>query len=193
MRELPRKHYGAILADPPWLFATRSDKGRDRSPDKHYLQVPTDELAALPISPLAKDDSVLFLWATWPLLQDALEVVRAWGFTYKTCAFAWIKADVSTLDMFSAPKDADMGLGYWTRSNSEVCLLATRGRPRRIHADVLQGIIEPAREHSRKPACVHSRIERLVDGPYLEVFARARRPGWETWGNEVDKFSAVPA
>jgi N6-adenosine-specific RNA methylase IME4 len=81
-----------------------------------------------------------------------------------------------------------MGLGYWTRANTEPCLLATRGKPKRLNADVRQGIIEPRREHSRKPDCVHDRIERLVAGPYLELFARARRPGWDAWGNEVGKF-----
>lgn len=81
-----------------------------------------------------------------------------------------------------------MGLGYWTRANTEPCLLATRGKPKRIAADIRQGILEPIREHSRKPDCVHERIERLVAGPYLELFARQRRPGWTSWGNETDKF-----
>jgi len=79
-------------------------------------------------------------------------------------------------------------MGYWTRANSEPCLLATRGKPKRLSAAVRQGIIEPRREHSRKPDCVHERIERLVAGPYLELFARATRPGWTCWGNEVGKF-----
>jgi N6-adenosine-specific RNA methylase IME4 len=191
MKDLPQQHYGAILADPPWLFATRTIGGRDRSPDKHYRQMPYDEIMQLPVGKIAKTDCVLFLWITWPLLQQATWVIEAWGFTYKTCAFAWMKADVSTLDMFDAPKDVDMKLGYWTRSNSEVCLLATRGKPKRNNRSVRQGIIEPAREHSRKPDCVYDRIERLVDGPYLELFARQRRPGWEQWGNQLDKFREV--
>jgi N6-adenosine-specific RNA methylase IME4 len=82
-----------------------------------------------------------------------------------------------------------MGMGYWTRANTEPCLLATRGNPKRLDAGVRMGIIEPRRQHSRKPDCVHGRIERLVSGPYLELFARAERPGWTTWGNEVGKFS----
>jgi len=84
-----------------------------------------------------------------------------------------------------------MGLGYWTRANSEVCLLATRGKPKRKHADVRQAILEPRREHSRKPDCVYDRIERLVDGPYLELFARQTRPGWDSWGLEVNKFGEM--
>jgi N6-adenosine-specific RNA methylase IME4 len=83
------------------------------------------------------------------------------------------------------------GLGYWTRANTEPCLLTTRGHPKRLHADVRQGIIAPRREHSRKPPCIHERIERLVAGPYVELFARQRRSGWDAWGNETDKFAEV--
>ena len=100
-----------------------------------------------------------------------------------------MKADVSTVNLFADPVDSYMGLGYWTRANSEVCLLATRGSPKRLNADVRQGHHCPRREHSRKPEGVHERIERLVVGPYLELFARQRRPGWDCWGNEVDKFN----
>jgi N6-adenosine-specific RNA methylase IME4 len=82
-------------------------------------------------------------------------------------------------------------MGYWTRANSEPCLLATRGKPKRVNADVRQGIVEPRREHSRKPDCVPGRIERLVDGPYLELFARTQRQGWTVWGNQTDKFEAA--
>jgi N6-adenosine-specific RNA methylase IME4 len=84
-----------------------------------------------------------------------------------------------------------MGMGYWTRANTEVCLLATRGKPKRLNADVRQAILEPRRAHSRKPDCVHERIERLVGGPYLELFARERRSGWTTWGDQVDCFKSV--
>ena len=95
--------------------------------------------------------------------------------------------------MFRDDSDVQIGCGYWTRANSEVCLLATRGKPKRLNADVRQAIIEPRRQHSRKPDCVHGRIERLVEGPYLELFARAPRPGWTVWGNETDKFAQVAA
>jgi N6-adenosine-specific RNA methylase IME4 len=93
--------------------------------------------------------------------------------------------------MFRDDADALVGMGYWTRANSEVCLLATRGKPKRQHADVRQGIIEPRREHSRKPDCVYDRIERLVPGPYIELFARNTRPGWLSWGNETQRFGVV--
>src|SRR5271167_3968614 len=85
-----------------------------------------------------------------------------------------------------------MKIGYWTLSSSEVCLLGTRGKPKRLNADVRQGIISPDREHSRKPDGIHDRIERLVAGPYLELFARQTRPGWSAWGNEVNKFNRRP-
>jgi N6-adenosine-specific RNA methylase IME4 len=125
------------------------------------------------------------------MLREAFDLIDAWGFTYKTCAFDWMKARTQQLDIFRDDADASMGMGYWTRANSEPCLLATRGKPKRVHADVRQGIIEPRREHSRKPDCVPSRIERLVAGPYLELFSRTTREGWTCCGNQVGKFHAA--
>lgn len=189
--DLPRNHYKAIYADPPWRFATWSENGKGRSADRHYPTMPLCDAAYLPVSDLAADDCVLFMWATWPMLHTGLQLIEDWGFQYKTAAFDWMKADVSTIDMFAAPKDASMKMGYWTRSNSEPCLLATCGSPKRLDAGVRMGIIEPSRQHSRKPDCVYDRIERLVEGPYLELFARQQRKGWSSWGNETDKFGAV--
>src|SRR5262245_2652183 len=157
---LPRWHFRAILADPPWRFETWSDKGKDRSAENHYQTMPFDELCALPVSSIAASDCVLFLWTTWPSLEGALELIDDWGFSYRTCAFSWAKVNNGR---------AQMGLGYWTRANTEPCLLAVRGKPKRINADVHQLILEPRREHSRKPDCVRERIERLVEGPYLEM------------------------
>lgn len=190
---LPRNHFGAIYADPPWDFKTWSGKPNARGPQNHYgtLQIP--DIALLPIWEFAADNCVLFVWVCWPILLGVQEVIESWGFEYKTCAFSWTKANASQPDMFRDDADASVGMGYWTRANSEVCLLATRGKPKRLHADVRQGIIEPRREHSRKPDCVYSRIERLVAGPYLELFARTTRPGWTAWGNEVGKFAEVTA
>jgi N6-adenosine-specific RNA methylase IME4 len=150
-----------------------------------------EEICALPVADLAAPDCVLLMWTCWPVLQRSLVILDAWGFTYKTCGFSWVKADVRQVDMFRDDADASMGLGYWTRANSEPCLLATRGKPKRVHADVRQGIIEKKREHSRKPDCVPARIERLVEGPYLELFAWTQRPGWTVWGNQTDKFEAA--
>lgn len=187
--------YAAIYADPPWHFKVYSlDKSsKVRHPSQHYNTMTTPEISALPVGDLAAPDSVLFMWFSWPQLIDALDLIKAWGFVYKTCAFCWIKADGSRIDMFSASMPVDMTLGYWTRSNSEACLLATRGKPKRIDGGVRQAIIEPRRQHSRKPDCVYQRIEKLVPGPYLELFARSTRPGWSSWGNQVGKFGEVAA
>jgi N6-adenosine-specific RNA methylase IME4 len=188
---LPRNHFAAIYADPPWSYRTWSDRGTGRSASQHYSTLSKNDLQLLPVNELAAKNSVLFLWATWPCLEEALGLVDVWGFRYKTAAFDWMKADVSTIDLFPDPKTADMKLGHWTRSNSEPCLLATRGSPTRLSAAERMGIIESARGHSRKPDCVYGRIERLVSGPYLELFARTTRPGWTSWGNEVGKFAQV--
>lgn len=193
---LKRNHYGAILADPPWHFKVwagatkrvgRSHGGRAQIPTYEWME--DDEIAALPVAELATDNCVLFFWTCWPTLRRSFAILDAWGFEYKTCAFSWLKADPYRL--FVLEEDVRMGLGYWTRANTEPCLLATRGRPKRQAVDIRQGIVDKIREHSRKPDCVHERIERLVAGPYLELFARQRRPGWDCWGNETDKFKVA--
>jgi len=188
----PTGKYGAILADPPWMFKTLWNTATgpgNRNANYPTMDIP--ELADLPVRDLAAEDCILFLWAIWILVPRALEIIEAWGFTYKTCAFDWMKADVRQVDMFKETPDVQFGLGYWTRANTEPCLLATRGKPKRLNADVRQGIIAPRCEHSRKPDGIHERIERLVAGPYLELFARQRRKGWTVWGNETDKFGEV--
>jgi N6-adenosine-specific RNA methylase IME4 len=194
---LPRGHYGAILADPPWVFECLWGGRPNKTPagvpsraiERHYDLQDDDEIAALPVEQLAAPDCVLFMWTCWPVLFRSRAIIDAWGFTYKTCAFSWMKGDPYRL--FALQEDLRMGLGYWTRANTEPCLLATRGKPKRVNTDVRQAILEPIREHSRKPDCVHERIERLVAGPYLELFARQSRPGWATWGNEATKFDKV--
>lgn len=191
---LERNRYRAIMADPPWSFRVwNKDTGQGRSAESHYGTMSMADLAALPVADLAADDCVLFMWACWPSLPEALGILDAWGFTYKTCGFDWLKADARQPDMFRDSTPVQVGMGYWTRANSEPCLLATRGNPKRINADVRMGIIEPRRQHSRKPDCVPSRIERLVEGPYLELFARTQRPGWTVWGNQTDKFTSREA
>lgn len=196
--QLPKGHFGAILADPPWRFNVwsgdtpvkkRGSTSTYTSAQVHYETMSPEELRALPVGELAAKDCVLFMWVTWPTLLEAIGLLDAWGFKYKTCAFDWMKAHAGQVEMFRDDTDALMGMGYWTRANSEPCLLATRGKPKRINADVRQGIIAPRREHSRKPDEIHGRIERLVGGPYLELFARApARCGWTVWGNQTDKF-----
>jgi N6-adenosine-specific RNA methylase IME4 len=175
---LDRGSYGAIYADPPWHFRVRSPKGEGRSATQHYNVMSLDAIKALPVGDLADDDCALFLWAIDSMLPEALSVIAAWGFTYKTVAFSWVKLNAKSPGFF-------VGMGFWSRANPEQCLLATRDKPKRLHRDVRQLVVAPRREHSRKPDEVRSRIMRLVDGPYLELFARQRAPGWEAWGNEV--------
>lgn len=196
--DLPRGHFGAILADPPWHFASwTTPRWNGRHDIQTAAKAPSydtmnlDEIEALPVSEVAAPDCALFLWGIWVMLPHALRVIEAWGFTYKTCAFCWSKANVRQPDMFRDDADGQLGLGYWVRQNTEFCLLATRGQPKRLAANVRQAIIEPRREHSRKPDGIHERIERLVAGPYLELFARQERPGWTVWGNETTKFGTA--
>lgn len=197
---LPRNHFKAIYADPPWRFETwnnqttvqaRGSKQTYTSAAVHYETMAAADIVALPIAEVAAEDCALFIWICWPMLPEAMALIEAWGFAYKTCAFSWMKGDARQQEFFHEDVRPYMGMGYWTRANSEVCLLATRGKPKRLNADVRQGIIEPRREHSRKPDCVPARIERLVDGPYLELFARTQRPGWTVWGNQTDKFGVA--
>jgi len=196
---LPRGHYGAILADPPWPFATWSHIGlagdktqanrTQRSRAAPYQTMDHNDINSLPVADLAAKDCVLFLWVVQTQLPHALRLIEAWGFEFKTCAFAWMKGD--GLSLFPDDVVTKMGCGYWTRAEFEQCWLATRGKPRRLNADVRQCLIEKRREHSRKPDGIHERIERLVAGPYLELFARQKRAGWDVWGNETDKFAPM--
>ena len=139
-----------------------------------------EELAALPVSDLADTDCALFLWATFPQLPEALRLIRAWGFSYKTVAFVWLKTNRKARTWF-------YGLGFWTRSNAEICLLATKGHPKRQAANIHQLIVSPVERHSKKPDEARDRIVALMgDLPRIELFARQETPGWEVWGNEVN-------
>jgi N6-adenosine-specific RNA methylase IME4 len=188
----PEGGFGVIYADPPWQF--KSLWGTATGPGNRnatYNTMDIDDICALPVRDLAADNCVLFMWSIWILMPRAFDVIKAWGFEYKTCAFDWVKANPRQIDMFRDDADVQMGLGYWTRANSEPCLLATRGSPKRLSKSVRQGVIEPRREHSRKPDCIYGRIERLVAGPYIELFARQQRPGWTSWGDETGKFTVA--
>lgn len=180
------KRFSVIYADPPWEFKVYSGKGKQRSAERHYDTAGLDDIASLPVEALAAPDCALFLWAVMPELPGAVDVLRAWGFEYKTVGFTWAKQNRSGEGWFT-------GMGYWTRANAEVCLLATRGSPQRLAMDVPQLVVAPVREHSRKPDEVPPRIERLLAGPYLELFARAERPGWTTWGNEIARREYLEA
>ena len=174
------KKYSVILADPPWAFRAWSNKGMGRSAEQHYPTMGVEDIKALSVADLAAEDCVLFLWATFPMLKEAFAVIDAWGFTYKTVAFTWVKENRKSPGLF-------WGLGYWTRANAEVCLLATRGSPKRQSAAVHQVILSPIERHSKKPDAVRERIVALMgDVTRVELFARQETPGWDVWGNEVE-------
>lgn len=138
-----------------------------------------EEICKLNIAEVAADDSVLFLWTTFPQLQEALQVIKSWGFQYKTVAFVWLKQNKSGKGWF-------FGLGFWTRGNAEICLLATKGKAHRQSNRVHQFIISPLREHSQKPDEAREKIVELMGNlPRLELFARQKTDGWDVWGNEV--------
>lgn len=178
--------FSAICADPPWSFKVYSGKGKSRSAESHYDTMTQEDIEALGehVKGLSDKNCALFLWAVMPQLPEAFRVIEAWGFAYKTCAFNWVKRNRSGSGFF-------MGMGYWTRSNAELCLLATKGSPQRLAMNVEQLIVSPVGEHSSKPEEAKDRIERLVNGPYLELFARRKRHGWTVWGNDIrdDLFS----
>ena len=133
--------YEIIYADPPWRYSAKKVQG---AAENHYPTMSIDELCALPVAELAAKDSALFMWATFPQLPEALRLIRAWGFTYKSVAFVWLKKNKKADSWF-------YGLGFWTRANAEVCLLATKGHPKRQAADIHQFIISPIEAHSKKP------------------------------------------
>lgn len=173
-----------IYADPPWSY---SNAGRGAA-ENHYSCMSIEDICALPVADLAAPDAVLFMWGTYALTPEAMRVISAWGFTFKTLAFDWVKTTVTGKEHF--------GLGKWTRGNSEPCWLGVRGDPpRRISAAVRQLVLTEGeiiaaerREHSRKPDVVRERIIELMgDMPAIEMFARERAPGWESFGNQVNE------
>lgn len=174
------KKYNIIYADPPWEYRTYSKKGKGRSAESHYPTMSIEQIKALPVSELAAPDCALFMWITFPCLYEALEVIEAWGFSYKTVAFVWVKQNRKADSLF-------WGMGYWTRANAELCIMATKGHPKRESSSVHQIIMSHVEEHSKKPDEARSRIVQLVgDLPRIELFARQSPEGWDVWGNEVD-------
>lgn len=175
------KKYNIIYADPPWSYRTWSTRGQNRSVAvNHYPTMKLSDICTLPVGDIADRDCVLFLWATYPNLREALTVIDAWGFEYKTVAFTWVKRNKKPPGFF-------VGLGYWTRANAEICLLATRGKPKRISKSVRQIIDTPLEHHSKKPDVARRRIvELLGDLPRIELFARECFDGWDVFGNEVE-------
>ena len=186
------KKYDIIYADPPWRY---QDKTCEGACAKHYNTMSVEEICALPVANLAAKDCTLFMWATYPQMQEALKVIAAWGFKYKTIAFQWVKLNRSVkLNNFTIATVQDIlhkacffGLGRWTRGNTECCLLATKGKPHRENNSVSQLIFAPLTKHSSKPLETRERIKTLMGGgtQAIELFAREHVEGWDCWGDEV--------
>jgi len=185
------KRYNAVVFDLPWSFRVWSkDTGQGRSAESHYSTMSIADLQALPVQRLFADDCAVFMWATWPTLPQALTLGAAWGLEYKTCAFDWVKLTANGKHHF--------GMGYWSRANTEPCLLFTQGKPKRLDKGVPQLLADNPQQalfpplatqvmaHSVKPEESYRRVERLIAGPYLDVFARRKRKGWDAIGNEID-------
>ena len=183
------KKYSIIYSDPPWSYNDKALAG-DRGACCKYKTMAQSGLISLPIKDMADEDCVLFMWVTMPKLNECFDLIKAWGFEYKTVAFTWVKTNKVSGTWF-------MGMGRWTRANAELCLLATKGKPKRVSAAVSQIIDSPIDEHSKKPDIVRNRIVELMgDIPRIELFARGdkskdllgdnRFDGWDTWGNEVE-------
>ena len=173
------KKYGVIYADPAWSYRDKALAG-NRGAGCKYDVMNIEDIKALPVKELADDDCVLFMWVTMPMLEEAFEVMRAWGFEYKTCGFTWVKQNKKADSLF-------WGMGNWTRANAELCLLGIKGNPKRVDAGVHSVVISHIEEHSKKPAEVRNRISQLCGGGItkIELFARQVIEGWDCWGNEV--------
>ena len=193
--KLPEKKYQVIYADPPWDYGGKMQYDKTTIKDENvgfekkiflssasfkYPTVKLKQLKELDVNSIAADDCILFMWTTGPQMANSIELGEAWGFEYKTVGFVWLK-----------PKRAGdgyvLGMGYWTRSNVEICLIATKGKPRRKSKTVSQLIFSPREKHSKKPDITRDLIVELMgDLPRLEMFARESTPGWDVWGNEVN-------
>jgi N6-adenosine-specific RNA methylase IME4 len=178
---MEKKKYNIVLADPPWSFQTWSNKGKDRSAEAHYEVMSKEDIQNLPVQKICAENCALFLWVTYPCLLEGIELMKKWGFEYKTCAFSLIKMNKNKPTPF-------VGMGYYTRANNEICLLGVKGKPlpRLSHA-VQQVVMSPIRDHSQKPDEVRERIVELFgDLPRVELFCRHPAEGWDSIGNEID-------
>ena len=173
--------FDLIMADPPWHFNLRSELGEEKSAQAQYDCMSLDQIKRMPVEVLAAPNSVLWLWATNPMLPQALEVISAWGFTFKTSGH-WVKRTVNGKLAF--------GTGYLLRCAGEPFLIGTRGAPKT--ARNVRSVIEgPIREHSRKPDEAFAEAEKLMpEARRIELFSRETRDGWANWGNESGKFDS---
>ena len=173
------KKYNIIYADPPWEY--KESGGGSRVVKAHYPTMNIEDIKTLPVPNICDERSILFLWVTFPRLEQGLETIKAWGFEYYGLAFDWVK--------MSKNGKPSWGMGYYTRQNTEVCLIGVKKKPNRIKPlarDVLSVVHSVRREHSRKPDCIRDAIVRICgDLPRIELFARQHADGWDCWGNEV--------
>lgn len=176
----PVKKYDVIYADPPWRY---QDKKCNGACALHYDTMKIQDIKDLPVKELAAKDCVIFMWITYPMLKEGIELMEAWGFKYKTIGFQWIKLNKSGKGKF-------FGLGRWTRGNTEACFIGARGKPSRKSNKVSQIIEEVIGPHSQKPEVVRDKIRELMGAElnYIELFARQHFEGWDCWGNEVGKL-----
>lgn len=171
--------YDLIMADPPWRFETYSEAGEEKSPQAKYRTMSLDAIAALPVGDLARDNCLLWLWATAPLLDRQISIARAWGFAFVTSG-VWVKTTVNGKIAF--------GTGYVLRNAHEPFILAARGQPK-VARTVRSVVMGEVREHSRKPDAAYAAAEKLMPGAVrADLFARQRRPGWDGWGDELGRF-----
>jgi N6-adenosine-specific RNA methylase IME4 len=179
------KKYQIIYADPPWEYKQSGSETNSRGMAKqHYPTMPTKDICNIPVREICTDNAICFMWATFPNISEALEVMKAWDFKYKTAAFVWIKKNKKSNTNF-------WGMGAYTRANAEVCLLGISKHTKaleQVKSHNIHQIIEaPIEHHSKKPDIVRDRIvELLGDIPRIELFARQKVPGWDVWGNEIE-------
>jgi len=179
MIPFPNKKYQIIYADPPWEYHLFNNPIGGRTAASHYDTMSRANICELPIQNITDKNCVLFVWATFPVLPEAMHLITAWGFCYKTVGFVWVKKNKKKDSWF-------WGMGKWTRANAEVCLIATKGNPKVISHSVHQIIDSRIREHSRKPDEVRTKIVELMgDISRIELFSREIIEGWDSWGNEV--------
>lgn len=185
-----RNDYRVIAADPPWQFKSNSAAKPGRNAMRHYDCMSLADINALPVAEIAAPDAILFLWITGPFMAIGahLALMKAWGFKPSGMGFVWIKLNPKAASLFILQSDLAMGGGFTTRKNAEFCLIGKRGRSVRQSASVHEVIIDARRQHSRKPDEFYKRAQDYSQGPYLEMFGRQSRPGWDVWGNQSAKF-----
>ena len=183
MIPFPDKKYNIVYADPAWIYEDKALSG-NRGAGYKYDLMTIEEIKNLPLKQITADDCILFIWGTWTHIREVQDVIESWGFEYKTVGFVWVKQNMNGTNF--------MGMGNWTRANTEYCLIAIKGKPKRIDAGISQIIESISTGHSKKPDIVRNKIIQLCgDLPRIELFARTKIHGWDVWGND-EKLKNIP-